>query len=66
MSTIANDTFATIMAPTSTMSLTAARLAFAGGATSLALLAALHVLRRDLEPSWDWHSPRSFRWTRSR
>lgn len=52
MSTIANDTFATILAPTSTLSLTAARLAFAGGAASLALLAALHVLRRDLEPSW--------------
>lgn len=51
MSTMANDTLASLIAPASTMSLTAARIAFAGGATSLALLAALHVLRRDLAPS---------------
>jgi hypothetical protein len=42
--------------PITAMSLAAARLAFAGGATFVLLLAALHLLRRDLDPSWHFVS----------
>jgi hypothetical protein len=45
----ANDATASAAAP---MPRAAARIAFAGGLLSLVLLAALHVLKPDLDPSW--------------
>jgi hypothetical protein len=52
MAMTANDAIASAAAPVSPVSRTAARIAFAGGLLSLVLLAALHVLRPDLDPSW--------------
>jgi Protein of unknown function (DUF998) len=48
----ANDAMASAAAPVSPVSRIAARIAFGGGLLGLVLLAGLHVLRPDLDPSW--------------
>jgi hypothetical protein len=52
MTRTANDAIGSAVAPVSRVSRTAARIAFVGGLVSVVLLAALHLLKPDLDPSW--------------
>lgn len=52
MRMLVNEAITSAVAPVSLMSQTSARIAFAGGLVSLLLLAALHVLKPNLDPSW--------------